>query len=211
MDLLDYIIKYMNNKVEATSSLFTKTYGLSEIAQTGNTKTYAHYIGNGQLEPVTNFDAQNGTLFWIRRGDTSVSADAPALLKDASCKNYVVLSYPLRAVCVVKKSHLPCDNATAVDQVAQEMLHKLGGKDKALRSAIGAISLAINPSGYTVNVQGLPLNKEYAAFGLDYTISIIFPQSCIPDLCDDIALPPTPTPTPGCSSIKRCQYIELCW
>lgn len=196
MDLLDYIIKYMNNKVEATSSMFTKTYGLSEIAQSGNIKSYAHYIGNGQLEPVTNFDAHNGTLFWIRRGDTSVSTEPPALLKDASCKNYVVLSYPLRAICVVKKEHLPCDNATAVDQVAQEMLHKLGGKDKALRTAIGAISLAINPSGYTVNIQGLPLSKEYASFGLDYTISIVFPQSCIPSICDDIALPPTPSPVP---------------
>jgi hypothetical protein len=196
MDLLDYIIKYMNNKVEAASSIFTKTYGLSEIAQVKNIKSYAHYIGNGQLEPITNFDAQKGTLFWVRRGDTTLTNQVETQLRATSCNDYVALTYPLRAICIVKKEHLPCDNATAVDQIAQEMLHKLGGKDKVLKSAIGAVTLNIAPTGYTVNIQGLPLNKEYAAFGLDYNIQIVYPQSCIPSICDDIALPPTPSPIP---------------
>jgi hypothetical protein len=189
MDLLDYIIKYMNNKVQVASNLFDNIYGLSELTGTANDKAYMHYVGDGQGKPVTDFDKGNGTLFWVKRGAVSITPDAPAQLQDASCAAYVTINYPLRAIAVVKKKHLPCDNATAVDQVAQEMLHKLGGKDKTLRAALSASFCTINPTGYTTEVGGLPKNYEYASFALDYTVQVVLKQSCIPALCEDVPLP----------------------
>lgn len=189
MDLLDYIIKYMNNKVQVASNLFDNIYGLCELTGNGNDKAFMHYVGNGQGKPVTDFDKGNGTMFWVKRGAVSITPDAPVQLQDASCSAYVTINYPLRAIGVVKKSHLPCDNATAVDQAAQELLHKLGGKDKTLRAALSASFCTINPTSYTTEVSGLPKNYEYASFALDYTVQVVLKQSCIPALCEDVPLP----------------------
>lgn len=189
MDLLDYIIKYMNNKVQVASNIFDNIYGLCELNGTGNDRAYMHYVGGGEGKPVTDFDKANGTLFWVKGGSVSITPDAPVQLQDASCSAYVTINYPLRAVCVVKKKHLPCDNATAVDQIAQEMLHKLGGKDKTLRAALSASYCTINPSGYTQDVKGLPVAYEYACFALDYTIQVVLKQSCIPSLCEEVPVP----------------------
>lgn len=185
MDLLDYIISYMNNKVEVASSLFDNIYGLCD---TSKDSKYYSYTGNGQGKPVTDYDKKKGTLLWIKNGSVRVTADAPQVLKDASCSDYVTIDYLLRGICVVKKSNLPCDNATAIDQSAQEILHKLGGKDKLLRQAIGASFIDIKPTGYT-ELKNITDNLNYAAFGLDYTVSVVLKKSCIPQLCDDVPLP----------------------
>jgi len=185
MDLLDYIISYMNNKVEVASALFDNIYGLCDVSKDNK---YFHYSGKGQGKPVTNYDKKKGTLFWIKNGSVRVTADAPQVLKDASCSDYVTIDYLLRGICVVKKSNLPCDNATAIDQSAQEILHKLGGKDKTLRQAIGASFIDIKPTGYT-ELKSITDNLNYAAFGLDYTVSVVLKKSCIPQLCDEIPLP----------------------
>ena len=185
MDLLDYIISYMNNKVEVASSLFDNIYGLCD---TSKDSKYYSYTGNGQGKPVTDYDKKKGTLLWIKNGSVRVTADAPQVLKDASCSDYVTIDYLLRGICVVKKSNLPCDNATAIDQSAQEILHKLGGKDKVLRQAIGASFIDIKPTGYT-ELKNITDNLNYAAFGLDYTVSVVLKKSCIPQLCDDVPLP----------------------
>ena len=185
MDLLDYIISYMNNKVEVASSLFDNIYGLCD---TSKDSKYYSYTGNGQGKPVTDYDKKKGTLLWIKNGSVRVTADAPQVLKDASCSDYVTIDYLLRGICVIKKSNLPCDNATAIDQSAQEILHKLGGKDKLLRQAIGASFIDIKPTGYT-ELKNITDNLNYAAFGLDYTVSVVLKKSCIPQLCDDVPLP----------------------
>jgi hypothetical protein len=185
MDLLDYIISYMNNKVEVASSLFDNIYGLCDVSKDNK---YYSYTGKGQGKPVTDYDKKKGTLLWIKNGSVRITADAPQVLKDASCNDYVTIDYVLRGICVVKKSHLPCDNATAIDQAAQEILHKLGGKDKTLRQAIGASFIDIKPTGYT-ELKRITENLNYAAFGLDYTVTVVLKKSCIPQHCDDVPLP----------------------
>jgi hypothetical protein len=185
MDLLDYIISYMNNKVEVASSLFDNIYGLCDVSKDNK---YYSYTGKGQGKPVTDYDKKKGTLLWIKNGSVRITSDAPQVLKDASCSDYVTIDYVLRGICVVKKSHLPCDNATAIDQAAQEILHKLGGKDKTLRQAIGASFIDIKPTGYT-ELKSITENLNYAAFGLDYTVTVVLKKSCIPQHCDDVPLP----------------------
>jgi len=186
MDLLDYIISYMNNKVEVASSLFDNIYGLCDYAK--DEKRYYSYTGKGQGKVVTDFDKKKGTFFWIKNGAVRIGSDAPQQLKDASCSDYVSIDYILRAVCVVKKSNLPCDNATAIDQSAQEILHKLGGRDKVLRQAIGASFIDIKPTGYS-ELRDITSNLNYAAFGLDYTVTVVLKKSCIPQLCEEVPLP----------------------
>jgi hypothetical protein len=185
MDLLAYIIEYMNNKVSTASNVFTKMYGLCDYVR--EEKRYHHYTGGGSAKPVTDYDRNTGNLLWVKTGDVTIG-DAPALLQDVSCENYVAINYPLRAVCVVQKSVLPCDNATAVDQIAQELLHKLGGKDKILRKAVGASFLEIRPVRYGL-LRDVTENLKYASFFLDYTVQVVLKKSCIPQLCEDVPLP----------------------
>jgi hypothetical protein len=185
MDLLAYIIEYMNNKVSTASNVFTKMYGLCDYVR--EEKRYHHYTGGGSAKPVTDYDRNTGNLLWVKTGDVTIG-DAPALLQDVSCENYVAINYPLRAVCVVQKSSLPCDNATAVDQIAQELLHKLGGKDKILRKAVGASFLEIRPIRYGL-LRDVTENLKYASFFLDYTVQVVLKKSCIPQLCEDVPLP----------------------
>jgi len=185
MDLLGYIIDYMNNKVSVASNLFSKQYGLSEFRKKEG--DYYTYLSKGQGKPVTNYDKERGTMLWVKRSQVTFG-DAPQLLKDTGCADYYTITYPLRAVCVVKKKELPCDNATSVDQVAQELLTKLSGKDKVLRSAVGASLVDIIPRGYTV-LDNITKNMEYACVGIDYDIQVSIKKSCIPDLCEDVPLP----------------------
>jgi hypothetical protein len=185
MDLLAYIIEYMNNKVSTASNVFTKMYGLCDYVR--EEKRYHYYTGGGSAKPVTDYDHNTGNLLWVKTGDVTIG-DAPALLQDISCENYVAINYPLRAVCVVQKSSLPCDNATAVDQIAQELLHKLGGKDKILRKAVGASFLEIRPIRYGL-LRDVTENLKYASFFLDYTVQVVLKKSCIPQLCEDVPLP----------------------
>ena len=185
MDLLGYIIDYMNNKVSVASNLFSKQYGLSEFRKKEG--DYYTYLSKGQGKPVTNYDKERGTMLWLKRSQVTFG-DAPQLLKDTGCADYYTITYPLRAVCVVKKKELPCDNATSVDQVAQELLTKLSGKDKVLRSAVGASLVDIIPRGYTV-LDNITKNMEYACVGIDYDIQVSIKKSCIPDLCEDVPLP----------------------
>jgi hypothetical protein len=185
MDLLAYIIDYMNNKVSTASNVFTKMYGLCDYVR--EEKRYHHYTGGGSAKPVTDYDRNTGNLLWVKTGDVTFGT-APALLQDVSCENYVAINYPLRAVCVVQKSVLPCDNATAVDQIAQELLHKLGGKDKILRKAVGASFLEISPIRYGL-LRDVTENLKYASFFLDYTVQVVLKKTCIPQLCEDVPLP----------------------
>jgi hypothetical protein len=175
----------MNNKVSTASNVFTKMYGLCDYVR--EEKRYHYYTGNGSAKPVTDYDRNTGNLLWVKTGDVTIG-DAPALLQDVSCENYVAINYPLRAVCVVQKSVLPCDNATAVDQIAQELLHKLGGKDKILRKAVGASFLEIRPVRYGL-LRDVTENLKYASFFLDYTVQVVLKKTCIPQLCEDVPLP----------------------
>lgn len=198
MDLLGYIISYMNNKVEVSTNLFTKIYGLCDYHK--NENAYYHYTGNGQAEKATDYDRNKGTLLWVKNGAVKVLGDAPINFKNVTCDDYVTIDYILRAVCVVKKSHIPCDNATSLDQAAQELLHKLGGRDKELRRAIKASYLDIKPTGYQ-ELKGVTENFEYVAFGLDYDVQVVLKKSCIDSICDDV-------PLPGCDFSVTLQNID---
>ena len=67
MNLLKTIIERLNQRVEV-ANIFDQIYPLCELNANGNDKAWVHYIGNGQAEVVTNFDAKQGTLFFFPVG-----------------------------------------------------------------------------------------------------------------------------------------------
>jgi hypothetical protein len=189
MNLLKTIIERLNQRVEV-ANIFDKQFGLCELNANGNEKAWVHYIGNGQAEVVTNFDAKQGTLFWAKRGKvTVVKTDA---YKMSGCKQLYVTSFPLTAYAVVRKSHLPCDGDDAQDWLASRIYKLTSGTDPQFKQNLGVINYEVIPSGYINEIKTLTANYEWACVTVDFDIQVITTteDGCY-DICStgDIPLP----------------------
>jgi hypothetical protein len=189
MNLLKTIIERLNQRVEV-ANIFDKQFGLCELNANGNEKAWVHYIGNGQAEVVTNFDAKQGTLFWAKRGKvTVVKTDA---YKMSGCKQLYVTSFPLTAYAVVRKSHLPCDGDDAQDWLASRIYKLTSGTDPQFKQNLGVINYEVIPSGYINEIKTLTANYEFACVTVDFDIQVITTteDGCY-DICStgDIPLP----------------------
>ena len=196
MNLLKTIIERLNQRIEV-ANIFDKQFGLCELNANGNEKAWVHYIGNGQAEVVTNFDAKQGTLFWAKRGKvTVVKTDA---FRVSGCKQLYITSFPLTAYAVVRKSHLPCDSEDAQDWLASRIYKITSGTDPVFKQAIGVINYEVVPSGYINEIKTLTANYEWACVSVDFDIQVITTteDGCY-DICQtgDIPLPDLPACTP---------------
>lgn len=189
MNILSTILDRLNQRIEV-GNIFDTIYGLCELVGEGNDKAWAHYIGNGQAIPVTNFDAKQGTLFWAKRGKITVNKNET--LRLAGCRSIYETRFTLTAYAMVRKSHLPCDSADAQDWVASRVLRLISGTDPQFKTAIGAIAYEVVPTGYASEARYLPVNYEWAAVAIevDVNVSTSSEDGCY-DTCQtgDIPLP----------------------
>jgi hypothetical protein len=169
MNILSTILDRLNQRIEV-GNIFDQIYGLSELVGEGNDKAWAHYIGNGQAIPVTNFDAKQGTLFWAKRGKITVNKNET--LRLAGCRSIYETRFSMTAYAMVRKSHLPCDSADAQDWVASRVLRLISGTDPQFKTAIGAIAYEVVPSGYATEARYLPVNYEWAAVAIDVDVNV---------------------------------------
>jgi hypothetical protein len=170
MNLLRQIIERLNQRIEV-ANIFDKQFGLCELNANGNDKAWVHYIGNGQAEVVTNFDAKNGTLFWAKRGKVTVSkTDA---YKMSGCKQLYITTFPLTAYAIVRKSHLPCDSEDAQDWLASRIYKLSSGTDPLFKQSIGVINYEVVPSGYINEIKTLTANYEWACVSVDVDVQVI--------------------------------------
>jgi hypothetical protein len=170
MNLLKTIIERLNQRVEV-ANIFDKQFSLCELNANGNDKAWVHYIGNGQAEVVTNFDAKNGTLFWAKRSKVTVNkTDA---YKMSGCKQLYVTTFPLTAYAIVRKSHLPCDGEDAQDWLASRIYKLASGTDPLFKQSIGVINYEVVPTGYINEIKTLTANYEWACVSVDMDVQVI--------------------------------------
>jgi len=180
MNLLKNIIDRLNQRVEV-ANIFDQIYPLCELNANGNEKAWVHYIGNGQAEVVTNFDAKQGTLFWAKRGKVSVSKTES--LKVSGCKTLYLTTFPLTAYAVVRKSHLPCDSEDSQDWIASRIYRLISGTDPDFKSALAVIQYEVIPNGYVNEIKSLTANYEWACVAVDVDVAVV---SASEDGCYDI-------------------------
>lgn len=180
MNLLKTIIERLNQRVEV-ANIFDQIYPLCELNANGNEKAWVHYIGNGQAEVVTNFDAKQGTLFWAKRGKVSVTKTES--LKVSGCKTLYLTSFPLTAYAVVRKSHLPCDSEDSQDWIASRIYRLISGTDPDFKVSIGVIQYEVIPNGYVNEIKSLTANYEWACVAVDVDVSVV---SSSEDGCYDV-------------------------
>jgi hypothetical protein len=170
MNLLRTIIERLNQRIEV-ANIFDKQFNLCELNANGNDKAWVHYIGNGQAEVVTNFDAKNGTLFWAKRSKVTVNkTDA---YKVSGCKQLYITSFPLTAYAIVRKSHLPCDSEDAQDWLASRIYKLASGTDPLFKQSIGVINYEVIPTGYINEIKTLTANYEWACVSVDVDVQVI--------------------------------------
>ena len=196
MNLLKTIIERLNQRIEV-ANIFDKQFNLCELNANGNDKAWVHYIGNGQAEVVTNFDAKNGTLFWAKRGKVTVAkTDAYRM---SGCKQLYVTTFPLTAYAIVRKSHLPCDAEDAQDWLASRVYKLTSGTDPLFKQSIGVINYEVVPTGYANEIKTLTANYEWACVSVDMDVQVITTteEGCY-DICatGDIPLPDLPACVP---------------
>ena len=189
MNLLTSIIERLNQRA-TVGNIFDQIYGLCELYDGGSERAWVHYIGNGQAIPVTNFDAKQGTLFWAKRGKTTVSKTES--LRVAGCKTMYETRFPLTAYAVVRKSHLPCDSSEAQDWVASRVYKLVSGSDPKFKVALGVVNYEVLPNGYTNDIKQLPPQFEWACVSIemDAVVTTFNEDGCY-DTCatGDIPLP----------------------
>jgi hypothetical protein len=180
MNLLKTIIERLNQRVEV-ANIFDQIYPLCELNANGNDKAWVHYIGNGQAEVVTNFDAKQGTLFWAKRGKVSVTKTES--LKVSGCKTLYLTTFPLTAYAVVRKSHLPCDSEDSQDWIASRIYRLISGTDPDFKVSIGVIQYEVIPNGYVNEIKSLTANYEWACVAVDVDVAVV---SASEDGCYDV-------------------------
>ena len=180
MNLLKSIIERLNQRVEV-ANIFDQLYPLCELNANGNEKAWVHYIGNGQAEVVTNFDAKQGTLFWAKRGKVSVVKTES--FKVSGCKTLYQTTFPLTAYAVVRKSHLPCDSEDSQDWIASRIYRLISGTDPDFKSALAVIQYEVIPNGYVNEIKSLTANYEWACVAIDVDVAVV---SASEDGCYDI-------------------------
>jgi hypothetical protein len=180
MNLLKTIIERLNQRVEV-ANIFDQIYPLCELNANGNDKAWVHYIGNGQAEVVTNFDAKQGTLFWAKRGKVSVTKTES--LKVSGCKTLYLTTFALTAYAVVRKSHLPCDSEDSQDWIASRIYRLISGTDPDFKVSIGVIQYEVIPNGYINEIKSLTANYEWACVAVDVDVNVV---SSSEDGCYDV-------------------------
>jgi hypothetical protein len=198
MNLLSEIISRLNQRI-GVANIFDKQFGLCELNANGNDKAWIHYIGDGQGEVVTNFDAKQGTIFWAKRGKVNISIIDS--LKVSGCKKMYQTTFPLTAYAVVRKAHLPCDSEDAQDWIASRVFKLTSGMDFGFKQSIGVMSYEVIPNGYANEIKSLTQNYEWACVSIDIDVQIV---SSADDGCYDtcqtgeIPLPPNYAPCTPC-------------
>jgi len=189
MNLLTSIIDRLNQRA-AVGNIFDQIYGLCELYDGGSERAWVHYIGNGQAVPVTNYDAKQGTLFWAKRGKTTVTKTDS--LRVAGCKTMYETRFPLTAYAVVRKNHLPCDSAEAQDWIASRVYKLVSGTDPQFKTALGVVNYEVTPNGYTNEIKQLPPQFEWASVTIEMDVIVTtFNEDGCYDTCatGDIPLP----------------------
>jgi hypothetical protein len=189
MNLLTSIIDRLNQRA-AVGNIFDQIYGLCELYDGGSERAWVHYIGNGQAVPVTNYDAKQGTLFWAKRGKTTVTKTDS--LRVAGCKTMYETRFPLTAYAVVRKNHLPCDSAEAQDWIASRVYKLVSGTDPQFKTALGVVNYEVTPNGYTNEIKQLPPQFEWASVTIEMDVVVTtFNEDGCYDTCatGDIPLP----------------------
>jgi len=170
MTLLSKIIQRLNERISGLN-LFTRYFGLSQLALNEGSTAWVCYENNGQLMRVTDYDTTDATLFWSRAFKVQISKIE--VLSPIICSYAYKTVFPLTAHAVVKRNKALCDASDTVDYVANKLTFVISGMDTEFKRDAKLMSYEVIPTGYSEDVKTLPGNYEYACVSVDFNIEVV--------------------------------------
>ncbi len=193
--MLKSAIEYLNTIIDATDYVGT-TYGLVVLVKkkdsTQNESFPAEYCGNSNYNEVTNFDQSNGSTYWRLRSEiqqTNVNSVSVS-------KHLTERTYPLRLVCVVKRSALSesNDNAYTEEKLSLSIQKELIGREKNLRSVMKADKVSVVFKGVNSDYSSIASTEfvnidtnqgsSFILMSIDIDLIAEVRSVCIDDFCD---------------------------
>lgn len=189
--MLKDCIEYMNVVLEATD-YFKKCYGLVVLVRKKEGDVVnefpAEYAGLGEYNPVTNFDQENGSIYWRLTGDIKDTE----LYVNTQAARVIQRTYPLRMIYVAKRSQLgENDNAYSEDKMSIYLLKVMKGREKVMRETVGAKQITFIPNssdfnGYSV-AESEFINIEYnnrssyMIGSIEFDLQVTISKDCVDD------------------------------
>jgi hypothetical protein len=170
MTLLTKIINRLNERISGLN-LFTRYFGLSQIALNETSTAWVTYSSNGQLMRVTDYDTTDATLFWSRTFKVDISKTET--LSGTGCKYAYKTTFPLTAHAVVKRNKALCDAGDTVDYIANKLTFIISGIDTEFKHEAKLMSYEVVPTGYSEDVKTLPGNYEYACVSVFFNVEVV--------------------------------------
>lgn len=193
--MIEQLIKYENNRI-GELGLFDKRYGLAELVESSDGKTYPlMYESNGGLKHVSNFSDFLGLSYFRLNGNPST-----VLALDASyqaCANTVEVTYPLRFIGTIKRKKLKKDDTYAADRVIQTLKRTIIENSAKVQTEIKAKKVSFMVTSESSDrkeivaaeypgTEGIKINWEYIYIALTIEAKVLINTGCIPDYCGNI-------------------------
>jgi len=185
MNQLSQIIRGVNARLVAGSTFIKHAYGVAVKGDRVKDKAdYIVHVGNGELIPVTDFDKFTGSAFWVRNTNVLL-AQSNTQNQLSSCADVFDFTYPMRLVTTVFRSEIPCDNDTAVDAVAEQIIRSISGKYKASDFGVMAQNISIAPKSYQDNFLNLILPYTLVVCVIDFNFALTIRKDCMSEICEN--------------------------
>ena len=193
--MLQKIITYLQAILQA-AGYFEKVFPLCVLKENRTNRDIQpfHYTGNGQLEPCNDFDHFNGSAYFRKNGDPSLSKYEGALI-GTSCSDAVTIKFPLKLVLCIPRKSLSCDNEYANDLLAQTLVNLLQAKSTKLRKTLNAYNTAILVTAYCDDTFKLlkeegdsnvtrDINYTLVYMSMNIDVEVIIDKNCIQTECN---------------------------
>lgn len=184
------IITYLNGKLELLN-YFNRIYCLCERIKQGEETYPAHYLGQGQYEMVSDFDKNDGAIFWLSDGPETLRVNDN---NSTSCRVLYDITIPLKCYAVVRKNKTTDDEYTN-DRIADTLSQTITSNNAALKVTLKSKKVQVTVESKNTNRDNI-LSSLYEGidFKLPYEYSIVeigvnalvtTENNCIPNICLD--------------------------
>lgn len=189
--MIETLIDLINDNIEDLN-LFKERLGLCEIIEKeegDKTEAFpAKYCGRDEYQRIEEFDLEKGIIY--HRKTSRVTIDPRDEDSTTGCENNIRITYPMRAVAIIKKNATGEDDDNYIDdKIASNLIIKITSVvPKATKLLLKANDAYIEITSYNTNRNEvwseehknikMEMDFDYVYMAIDYNMVIEGSTSC---------------------------------